>query len=121
MLRLTLASAFAASCSAYAVTPNAGALRASSTARVSTPPVALLDQLDLHLPTFQLLAEIVDADGERVYGAVDAPGWVAPVAGIAAIGTALLPVLLSPGEEAFNQQRGDEETVSNQFGRDRRR
>ena len=40
-----------------------------------------------------------------VYGAVDAPGWVAPVGGIAVIATALLPVLLAPGEEAFNRQR----------------
>ena len=38
------------------------------------------------------LAEIVDATGERVYGAVEAPGWILPVASIAAIGTALLPV-----------------------------
>ena len=50
-------------------------------------PVALLDALPL-----QLLADIVDAGGERIYGAVDAPSWVAPVGGIAVISTALLPV-----------------------------
>lgn len=44
---------------------------------------------------FQLIAEIVDASGERVYGAVDAPVWIAPVAGIAAIATALLPVCVT--------------------------
>ena len=40
-----------------------------------------------------------------VYGAVDAPGWVMPVGGVLLIATALLPVLLAPGEEAFSQQR----------------
>jgi len=68
---------------------------------------------------FSLIAELVDADGERIYGAVDAPSWVAPVAGIAAIGTALLPVLLAPGEQAFNQQQGIEEEVAQNFGKGR--
>lgn len=40
-----------------------------------------------------------------VYGAVDAPDWVIPVGGLLAILTALLPVLLAPGEEAFTRQR----------------
>ena len=35
----------------------------------------------MELP-YALLAEIVDAGGERVYGAVDAPGWVAPIGGL---------------------------------------
>ena len=61
------------------------------------------------------------ACSQRVYGAVDAPSWVAPVGGIAVIATALLPVLLAPGEEAFTRQQGDEEKVANQFGRDRRK
>lgn len=52
--------------------------------------------------------------------AVEAPGWVVPVGGIAAIGTALLPVLLAPGEEAFNRQQDDEDKVSSQFGKRRK-
>eukprot|EP00967_Tisochrysis_lutea_P019881 scaffold22619_cov29-Tisochrysis_lutea.AAC.2 len=56
-----------------------------------------------------LLSEIVDADGERAYGAVDAPGWVLPVGAIVVIGTSLLPILLSPGEEALNKMRKDEQ------------
>lgn len=92
---------------------------AAPSVRVSTPPVAVLDHVVDHLPTFQLLSELVDAEGERIYGAVDAPGWVAPLGGILLIGSALLPIVLAPGEEAFNQQRGDEEAVQTQFGRGR--
>ena len=77
------------------------------------------------LSTANLLAEIIDETGERVYGAVDAPGWVAPVGGITVILTALLPVVLAPGEQAFNRQQGDEAKVSKQgrgkrFGNTRR-
>lgn len=39
------------------------------------------------------------------YGAVDAPPLVPIVGGVLAIGTALLPVLLKPGEEAFEEVR----------------
>jgi len=83
--------------------------------RATVPSAMLLD-----LP-FNLLAEVVDGSGERVYGAVDAPDWVIPVGGLLAILTALLPVLLAPGEEAFTRQQGDEQKVANQFGRDRRK
>jgi hypothetical protein len=56
-----------------------------------------------------------------MYGAVEAPGWVLPLGAFAAVLTALLPVLLSPGEEAFNRQQSDEEAVANEFGRSRRK
>ena len=93
----------------------------------STQPSMLLPETlsaDL-LSTANLLAEIIDETGERVYGAVDAPGWVAPVGGITVILTALLPVVLAPGEQAFNRQQGDEAKVSKQgrgkrFGNTRR-
>lgn len=71
--------------------------------------------LPFDLP-YTLIAEVIDAEGERVYGAVDAPGWVAPVGGIAVIATALLPVLLAPGEQAFQRQQGDEAAVKSKFG-----
>jgi hypothetical protein len=32
------------------------------------------------------------------------------------IATALLPILLAPGEDAFNRQQGDEEKVKAKFG-----
>jgi len=70
-----------------------------------------IEQLPLNL-----IAEIIDAEGERVYGAVEAPGWVLPVGGLLAVLTALLPVVLAPGEEAFNRQQADEKQVKNEFG-----
>ena len=82
------ASALALSASAYVLPQAAPRALAPRT----TTPQALAPELPL-----QLLAEIVDGTGERVYGAVDAPVWVAPIAGIAAISTALLPVY-APGQ-----------------------
>ena len=72
-----------------------------------------------------LLAELIDEDGERIYGAVDAPAWVLPVGGILLIGTALVPLLLAPGDEAFRRQQEDEAKLTGQnrgdkFGRGRR-
>ena len=72
--------------------------------RAASSPAMVLDMPDLPAVT-SLLAEIVDENGERVYGAVEAPGWVVPVGGLLAILTALLPVLLAPGDEAFRRQR----------------
>ena len=66
--------------------------------RRAAAPVAF-DTLDfdtLHSVTTQI-AELVDADGERVYGAVDAPGWVAPVGAVViAFFTTLLPMCARP-------------------------
>merc|ERR1719182_1381370 len=106
-MRVAVVSFLVAACSGYVLpqsAPRPIATRAPA-------PKALAPELPV-----QLLAEIVDATGDRVYGAVDAPVWIAPVAGIAAIGTALLPILLAPGEEAFKGQQGDEEKVKNVFG-----
>lgn len=88
--------------------------------RVAQPSMILPEALSADLlSTATLLAEIIDETGERIYGAVDAPGWVAPVGGVTVILTALLPVLLAPGEQAFSRQQGDEAKVSKQ-GRGRR-
>jgi len=111
-------------------------LAAPGQLRRAPAPVALLPELTDHLPQLlehlpagvdldpghlptNLLAEVLDADGERNYGAVDAPGWVAPLGGVAAIGTALLPVLLAPGDDAFRSQQANEEEVKAQFGKGR--
>ena len=60
--------------------------------RRAAAPVAAYDFDTLHSVTTQI-AELVDADGERVYGAVDAPGWVAPVGAVViAFFTTLLPM-----------------------------
>ena len=101
--------------------------------RRAAAPVASVDFDTLHSVTTQI-AELVDADGERVYGAVDAPGWVAPVGAVViAFFTTLLPMCarratrppaqllpsahaaaslhsaLAPGEEAFQGMQKAEE------------
>lgn len=50
-------------------------------------------------------------DDDYVYGAVAAPGGLGLAAGLGvlAIITAAVPVLLSPGEEAFNEMRDRDE------------
>ncbi len=62
----------------------------------SSAPKAVLDSLPFEAPPLSLplnlIAEIIGEDGERVYGAVDAPDWIPIVGGIAVIGTALLPM-----------------------------
>lgn len=75
-----------------------------SSRRAASAPAMVLEMPDLPAAA-TLIAEILDADGERVYGAVEAPGWVVPVGGLLAILTALLPVLLAPGDDAFQRQR----------------
>ena len=89
MLRLFLALSLLASCAAFVASPQL--LRPAATQRAGVAPTALLDPA-----TIQLLAEIVDADGERAYGAVEAPLWVVPVFAILSIGTALLPMCAAP-------------------------
>jgi len=54
---------------------------------------------------------------DYVYGQVNAPGWVLPVAAVAIIAFAAVPFLLTSGEKALEQQRIDEETTNSQFGK----
>ena len=82
--------------SATALVVSRAPLRPLVAARAPAPQAML--GMDLPL---SLIAEIVDTEGERMYGSVDAPGWVLPLLATLAILTSLLPILLSPGEEAF--------------------
>ena len=83
--------ALVASASGFTV-PSGPILAPRAQARVSAP-VALLSPADLPMDfPFSAIAEILDQEGERIYGAVDAPGWIAPIGGIALISTALLPM-----------------------------
>ena len=77
----------AAPCAAFVATslPRPAVVR-----RAAAPTALAFDPAAIQ--TIQLLAEILDEEGERVYGAVEAPLWVIPVGGLLAIGTALLPV-----------------------------
>lgn len=52
-----------------------------------------------------------------VYGAVESPPFVLPLAAALAILTAAIPFLLRPGEKALEQQRIDEETTNSQFNK----
>lgn len=54
-------------------------------------------------PLVAFAEEVVDDDYE--YGAVSAPISVAWIGGIFAVGTALLPIALSGGEDAFNEMK----------------
>jgi hypothetical protein len=62
------------------------------------------------------------AEADYEYGAVNAPPIIPIVGGVLAIGTALLPVLLRSGEEAFNEirDRDDFGKAKGALDRDRR-
>lgn len=95
---------------------GASALMASPAVRPAVVPARSSTPVAMMPSVYQvatLLAEIVDAEGERTYGAVDAPGWVLPVGAVVVIGTSLLPILLAPGEKALEKMRENE---SNRFG-----
>lgn len=109
---VALLALLAAPCAAFVAAPQP--LRATSARRVAASPTAVLEHFDLS--TINLLAEILDDQGERAYGSVEAPGWVLPLGAVLAIGTSLLPILLSPGEEAFQQQQSDEAETKGLFG-----
>ena len=102
--------ALALLCLSFAQAYVLPAARPVAVRRASSPSM-MLSPTDFPA-AMTLLAEIVDEEGERIYGAVEAPGWVLPVGGLLAILTALLPVLLAPGDEAFKRQQGDEAEVS---------
>ena len=62
-------------------------------------------------PVVALAAEVAD---DYEYGAVGAPISVAWIGGIFAVGTALLPIALSGGEDAFNEMK---ENDKDSFGK----
>lgn len=62
-------------------------------------------------PVVALAAEVAD---DYEYGAVGAPIGVAWIGGIFAVGTALLPIALSGGEDAFNEMK---ENDKDSFGK----
>ncbi len=84
----------------HATSPNTsnflGATIATATVLSTSPLAALAEQA---------------ADDEYVYGAVNAPGGIglAAVLGVLAILTAAVPVILAPGEDAFNEMKKKDE------------
>ncbi|KAL3762167.1 hypothetical protein ACHAWU_000631 [Discostella pseudostelligera] len=85
----------------HATSPNSpnnfiGATIATATVLSTSPLAAIAEQA---------------ADDEYVYGAVNAPGGIglAAVLGVLAILTAAVPVILAPGEDAFNEMKKKDE------------
>mmetsp|Transcript_8412 Transcript_8412/g.12279 ORF Transcript_8412/g.12279 Transcript_8412/m.12279 type:complete len:168 (+) Transcript_8412:49-552(+) len=72
--------------------------------------------------TSPLAVLAAEAEAEYEYGSVNAPPLIPIVGGILAIGTALLPVLLRGGEDAFNEikERDDFGKSKDALDRDRR-
>ena len=58
---------------------------------------------------------------DYVYGQVNAPPFVLPLAAVAIIAFAAVPFLLTSGEKALDKQREDEESTNTQFGRNRKK
>mmetsp|Transcript_80094 Transcript_80094/g.124869 ORF Transcript_80094/g.124869 Transcript_80094/m.124869 type:complete len:150 (-) Transcript_80094:193-642(-) len=82
------------------------------TPAATNPPQMSLLPHDFNLYQMtNLIAEVLDEDGNRVYGAVDAPLLLPLVGGlvVAVAFTAAIPALLAPGEGILEQQRKDEE------------
>jgi len=92
---IALATLVYCSCAAALVVSPIAPPRTAARPSSSRAAVELLSPAGV-MPATALLAEIVDAGGERAYGAVDAPGWVLPVLAVAAIGTSLLPLCVLP-------------------------
>jgi hypothetical protein len=74
-------------------------------------PMVLGTTIATALSTSPLAAFAEQADDEYVYGAVNAPGGIglAAVLGVLAILTAAVPVILAPGEDAFNEMKDRDE------------
>ena len=74
-------------------------------------PLILGTTIATALSTSPLAAFAEQADDEYVYGAVNAPGGIglAAVLGVLAILTAAVPVILAPGEDAFNEMKDRDE------------
>ncbi|KAL7545540.1 hypothetical protein ACHAWF_008890 [Thalassiosira exigua] len=110
LLSASSASAFVAPRPAV---PSRSTLQASSgrddpgqIARAATVAAASIATAALSSP----LAALAE-DDDYVYGAVNAPGGIGLAAGLGvlAILTAAVPVILAPGEDAFNEMKDRDE------------
>ena len=78
--------------------------------------LGMLPLSDSTLSTLVTAIEEAKPD-DYVYGAVNAPNFVLPLAAFGVIALAAIPFLLAPGEEALEQQRRDEEEKGAAFNR----
>ena len=110
-LSTTLTSMTLMASSAFALVPNSrlsfktqtvGEFQPSLVAKKTITPVAIVTAATVASPLIASAAEQVD---DYEYGAVDAPIGIAVGGGILAILTALLPIALRGGEEAFEEMK----------------
>lgn len=103
---IVIALTLLVSAQAFAPMPTTAVPRTSTSSLSAIPQdwkdkaaVASAALVTANLPVWAALA--VEDDYE--YGAVDAPPLVPIIGGVLAIATALLPIALRPGEEAFEE------------------
>jgi hypothetical protein len=116
ILKVFLLALLSASSSAFVVTPNARPaaitnLKASEQHNEDAGSPILPNHLKAAAFTTlvtmsQPLMALAEAD-DYEYGAVDAPPFVPIIGGILAILTALLPIALRSGEEAFEEMKDE--------------
>eukprot|EP00636_Phaeomonas_parva_P018300 CAMPEP_0118872864 /NCGR_PEP_ID=MMETSP1163-20130328/14894_1 /TAXON_ID=124430 /ORGANISM="Phaeomonas parva, Strain CCMP2877" /LENGTH=139 /DNA_ID=CAMNT_0006808095 /DNA_START=61 /DNA_END=480 /DNA_ORIENTATION=- len=89
-------------------TPTQLAAQRKAGAEVASPLEALKalgPQLAVLAAPALALADEVEYD-DIAYGTVEAPGWVLPVVAVATIGlTALVPLILKPGDDAAREMQ----------------
>jgi hypothetical protein len=82
--------------------------------RPSVPSVTAAAIMTAFVPFLPLVQAVTDDDYE--YGAVNAPIGLAVGGGLLAIGTALLPIALRSGEEAFEEIKDRDATTFGKRG-----
>ena len=112
MLRLVVLIAFVAT-GVYAFRPMSLRRRVSSGVNLKMTPA------DFSSPVFStLLTALEEAKpDDYVYGAVNAPDFVLPLAAFGVVALAAIPFLLAPGEEALEEQRRNEAEKGAEFNR----
>ena len=114
LLSLTTTSAFIVP--GGGVAPTALNASSSSSPNNNTPVIILGTTIATAIttavsPLAVFAAEQAAENEDYVYGAVNAPGGIglAAVLGVLAILTAAVPVVLAPGEDAFNEMKDRDE------------
>lgn len=101
-LSTLLTASLVASAAAFAPQPS---VPRAATQLAASPLQNKISAATAAIATASLPFIALAVEDDYEYGAVDAPIGIAVGAGVLAIATALLPVLLSPGEEAFEEMR----------------
>ena len=114
MMRIVLIIALLATC-AFAFRPVSRKLSRGSSLQLS-PPAADFSAPMTGLTSLMTALEEAKPD-DYVYGAVNAPDFVLPLAAFGVVALAAIPFLLAPGEEALEEQRRNEAEKGAEFNR----